>query len=103
MDHAAGIAALHHQGSGHVPQAPSVEGRKGRRSVASDCGGSSVLCDAAERWPRGCVTVNATRGGGAVRAEEHRPLAVRDTELAGFLPRVAPSGKRTWLYDYRNA
>jgi integrase len=29
--------------------------------------------------------------------------AVRDTELAGFLLRVAPSGRFTWFLDYRNA
>jgi integrase len=28
--------------------------------------------------------------------------AVRDTELAGFMLRVSPSGRRTWLFDYRN-
>jgi hypothetical protein len=62
MVHAAGIAALHHQGLGHVPQAPSVEGLKGRHPVASECGGSSLSCDAAEPWPtRGSVTVKATR------------------------------------------
>jgi integrase len=29
--------------------------------------------------------------------------AVRDTDLAGFLLRVAPSGRFTWFLDYRNA
>jgi integrase len=29
--------------------------------------------------------------------------SVRDSELKGFMLRVASSGKRTWLYDYRNA
>jgi integrase len=28
--------------------------------------------------------------------------AVRDAELAGFMLRIAPSGKRTWFFDYRN-
>jgi integrase len=28
--------------------------------------------------------------------------AVRDTELKGFMLRIAPSGNRTWFFDYRN-
>src|SRR5579872_7009306 len=31
-----------------------------------------------------------------------RMYAVRDTELKGFMLRVYPNGRKTWLYDYRN-
>src|SRR2546421_5680544 len=74
MDHAAGTAALHHQGPSHVPQAPSVEDLKGRRQVASKWCGRSFSCDAAERWPRGN---GQGHPGRAVRAEEHGPLVGR--------------------------
>jgi len=38
-----------------------VEGLKGRLQVASRWGGSSFLCDTAERRPRGSVTVKTAR------------------------------------------
>jgi integrase len=34
---------------------------------------------------------------------QQKMYAVRDAELAGFMLRVTPSGRRTWLFDYRNA
>lgn len=32
-----------------------------------------------------------------------KPYAVWDTDLTGFILRVAPTGRMTWLYSYRNA